>query len=88
MAHCWEIRGCDGPENCYDWCPHYELNGKCPVDCQFTFCERPTYKRATSIELILDPDVDRNAAIKEYCATCEFFIKHGPRLNKDEDASE
>ena len=81
MSACWEIRGCEGPENCYGHCPHYELGGRCPVDCKFAECARPAHKTATSIDLLLDPDIDRQAAIKEYCCTCEFFLTNGPKLN-------
>ena len=80
MAACWTIRGCDGPENCYGHCPHYELGGRCPVDCAFAECTRPTHKVAEDMMLLLDPDIDRSAAIKECCCICEFFLTNGPKL--------
>jgi hypothetical protein len=79
MAACWEIRGCEGPENCYEHCPHYELGGRCPVDCAFAECTRPTHKVASGLDL-LDPTIDRTAAIKECCCICQFFLDNGPRL--------
>jgi hypothetical protein len=30
--------------------------------------------------LLLDPEVDRTAAIKENCRNCGFFLEHAPRL--------
>lgn len=77
--NCWEIRGCDGDQENFGHCPHTMLGGRCPVDCAYTVCERPQHKQADVLDL-LDPDVDRMAAVKEYCNTCAFFIKNGPRL--------
>lgn len=91
MGHfCWEIRGCEGPNNNFDHCPHYMKGSICPKDCQFSWCERKTHKATTDIMLLLDPDVDRRAAIKEYCYSCEFFLKHAPRMAEGEvvDATE
>ena len=76
---CWETRGCEGPDNNFDHCPHAMLNGKCAVDCRFAYCERPTHKQASALD-ILDPNVDRDAAVKEFCSMCTFFIQNGPRL--------
>lgn len=77
---CWERRGCEGEQNNFDHCPHYELNGKCPIDCAFAECQRPTYKQVTGLDLLLDPYIDRDACIKEYCRTCEFYLTHGPKI--------
>jgi hypothetical protein len=76
---CWEMRGCEGPENNYDHCPHYMKGAICPKDCQFSWCHRATHKFPDDPLMLLDPDVDHLAAIKEYCFTCEFFLKNGPR---------
>lgn len=81
---CWERRGCEGPENNWDHCPHYMKGSICPKDCQFSWCQRDTHKYTDDIMLILDPTVDRRAAAKEYCYTCEFFLKHAPRMAEDE----
>ncbi|MGI6590258.1 MAG: hypothetical protein ACOX1O_01380 [Eggerthellaceae bacterium] len=81
---CWETRGCEGPNNNFDHCPHYMKGSICPKDCQFSWCTRKTHKQTDDIMLLLDPDVDRTKAIKEYCYSCEFFLKHGPRTSEDE----
>lgn len=79
MSKCWEIRGCEGDANNYDHCPHAMLGGRCPVDCAFAECTRPQRKQADVLEL-LEPTVDRSAAVKEYCCTCSFFLKNAPRI--------
>ena len=75
MAACWTIRGCEGDLNNYDHCPHAMLGGRCPVDCQFSYCERPQHKQASALDL-LEPTVDRSATIKEMCLTCEFYLRY------------
>ena len=88
-ARCWETRGCDGlmgltgPMS--EECPHCrdDCYNPCPGECHYaSSCDRPTHKVATDINLILDPSVDRYAAIKRTCYTCEFFLKHGPRVGE------
>lgn len=81
MAACWTIRGCEGSENNFGHCPHYELGGRCPVDCAFAECQRPTHKVPDDPMLLLDPDIDRSTAVKECCCICEFFLANGPRLS-------
>ena len=34
------------------------------------------------LNLILDATVDRYAAIKQACYTCEFLLKHAPRVGQ------
>lgn len=34
---------------------------------------------ATDPEVLLNPYIDYNAAIKETCRYCEFFLNNGPR---------
>ena len=87
MAACWTIRGCEGDLNNYDHCPHAMLGGRCPVDCQFSYCERPQHKQASALDL-LEPTVDRSATIKEMCLTCEFCLQHGPRKDPEAPAVE
>ena len=77
---CWEIRGCDA--EMMAGCPHANNPGytPCPADCRFTDCLRPQHKIATDIALLLDATVNREAAIKEACRSCENFLKNGPRI--------
>lgn len=77
MARCWETRGCD--EEWMSRCPHALANDICPADCWNTVCERPTHVMATDPEVLLNPYIDYNAAIKETCRYCEFFLNNGPR---------
>ncbi len=80
MAKCWEMRGCD--EEMQADCPHsVELMDRCPTKCAFAeACPRPTHVVTTDPDLIFDPSIDREAVIKETCLSCEFFLKHGPRV--------
>jgi hypothetical protein len=65
-------------------CPHAtaSVDGRCVIGCYYTNCSNPQYRVATSLDLLLDPSVDRNAAIKESCTYCEFFLRYGPRLGQ------
>ncbi len=79
MAKCWEQRGCD--EEMQSTCPHpNELQDRCPTKCAFANCTRPSQAVTSDPELIFDPSVDREAAIKDLCMYCEFFLRHGPRV--------
>jgi hypothetical protein len=79
MPKCWEQRGCD--EEMQSVCPHpNELDDRCPTKCAFAICDRPSRVQTSDPALIFSPDVDREAAIKEICFFCEFFLKNGPRL--------
>jgi len=81
MAKCWETRGCD--EEMQAECPHETVfHDRCPSKCAFAKCDRETHELTTDPALIFDPDIDRDAAIKEECVYCGFFLKHGPRLER------
>lgn len=88
FARCWEHRGCVGKMGLTDFmseeCPHsrQDCYSPCPAECKYTVCSRPWHKTATGFDLILDPTVDRMAAIKQVCYTCEHFLKHGPRVGE------
>ncbi|PKQ16129.1 MAG: hypothetical protein CVT67_05890 [Actinobacteria bacterium HGW-Actinobacteria-7] len=78
MAKCWEQRGCD--DEMQAECPHSsQLHDRCPSKCAFAGCDRPTYELTIDPELIFSVEVDRDAAIKENCMYCAFFLKNGPR---------
>ena len=79
---CWAQRGCD--EEMQAECPHSSVIGdRCPTKCAFAACDRPTYELTTDAELIFDPTVDREQAVKEGCIYCAFFLRHGPRVGED-----
>jgi hypothetical protein len=64
-------------------CPHAisSTDGMCVAECFYTRCDRPCHKVTTAIELFLDPDIDRSAAVKETCTFCEHFLANAPRLS-------
>lgn len=78
MANCWEKRGCD--EEMMGRCPHNQPLEPCPADCHFAACHRPTHVVASDFELLLNPQRDYDAAVKEICRFCEHFLKNGPGL--------
>lgn len=79
MAKCWETRGCD--EEMQSECLHHtEFEDRCPAKCAFAACNRKTYELTTDPDLIFDPYVDREQAIKESCLYCAFFLTHAPRV--------
>lgn len=79
MAKCWEQRGCD--EEMQETCLHaIEFEDRCPTKCAFSNCDRRDHELSSDPALIFDPTVDRDAAIKELCMFCEFFLRHGPRV--------
>ncbi|MDI6900146.1 MAG: hypothetical protein QMC79_00450 [Anaerosomatales bacterium] len=74
---CWSDRGCD--DEMRSRCPHaIDPTERCPASCRFADCERPTRSVASPL-LLLDPDVDRTATMKETCVSCAFFLENGPR---------
>lgn len=79
MAGCWATRGCD--EELQSRCPHaIDPTEKCPSGCFYAQCQRPTRKTTGDPELVFNPEIDRDAAAKESCTYCEFFLTKGPRL--------
>lgn len=81
MARCWEQRGCD--EEMQGECAHsVDFKDNCPTKCAFASCDRATYELTTDPALIFDPTVDRDAAIKDGCRFCGFFLANGPRLGQ------
>lgn len=78
MAKCWEQRGCD--EAMQADCPHPEqLRDRCPNKCAFAVCDRPTFELTIDPELMFSTEIDRDAAIKDTCLHCVFFLTNGPR---------
>lgn len=87
VIQCWTVRGCAGlwgpTGNFMELdCPHNvpDRYSPCPATCNYTRCQRPWHRPATSLMDLLDPDVDRMAAIKEECCHCLHFIRRGPRV--------
>lgn len=83
MAHCWEKRGCD--EEMQSRCPHNTPGEPCPADCHFAACLRETHIVATDFNILLNPELDYEAAIKQVCRFCEFFLTRGPTFEAGAD---
>lgn len=76
---CWEQRGCD--EEWQSRCPHNTPGETCPADCLNTYCTRPTHETVSPLDALMNPEVDRSAAVKETCKFCRFFLEHGPVIS-------
>ena len=74
---CWELRGCYEDAEMNGRCPHNIPGEPCPADCHFAACFRPTHVVCTDFGKLLNPSRDFDAAIKEICRFCEFFLEHG-----------
>ena len=86
MANCWERRGCD--EEMQGRCPHNQPGEPCPADCHFAACHRATHVVASDFGLLLNPERDYEAAVKEVCRFCEHFLKNGPDLSPEGRAAQ
>jgi len=79
VTGCWSTRGCDAEMQAT--CPHAtDPTEKCPAECFYAKCGLPTHKTTSDPALIFEPFIDRDAAIKEPCIYCEFFLTRGPRV--------
>jgi hypothetical protein len=79
-SRCWQQRGCD--EEMWARCPHAtsSVDGVCVAECCYTNCQRPQREVTSDFMLLLDPTLDRTAAIKENCLNCTYFIQNAPRI--------
>ena len=77
---CWELRGCYEDAEMNGRCPHNIPGEPCPADCHFAACFRPTHVVCTDFGKLLNPSRDFDAAAKEICRFCEFFLSRGPAL--------
>lgn len=78
MANCWDCRGCD--DEMMSHCPHNIPGEPCPADCHYAACGRTAHVVATDFALLLNPERNYDATVKEICRFCEHFLKHGPRV--------
>lgn len=83
MAKCWEQR-CNDEEH-MSRCPHNLANDLCPAECWNADCFRPTHVVSTDYDLLLNPDLDFDSAVRECCHFCEFFLKNGPKKSELSD---
>ncbi len=63
-------------------CPHNVPGESCPADCHYAACQREGHVVCDNLGLLLDPDRDYDAAVKEICRFCEFFLANGPSLGE------
>ena len=66
-------------------CPHNAPGEPCPADCHYAACGRLTHVVATDFDLLLNPERDYEAAVKEICRFCEFFLLNGPKVSDRKD---
>ena len=84
---CWSFRGCHGLKGLVEdmevECPHARTDcyNPCPSECYYTYCTNKWHRATSDFNLLLDDTVDRSAAIKRNCYTCEYFLLHGPRVS-------
>ncbi len=76
IQSCWEQRGCD--EQMRSQCPHNTPGESCPVQCRYAECCRSTHVICDDVGILLNPDRDYDAAVKEVCRFCEHFLVYGP----------
>lgn len=81
VVKCWELRGCD--EEMQSRCPHNTPGEPCPADCHYAACHRATHEVATDLEVLLNPELNYQAAIKEVCHFCNHFLKNGPLIDEN-----
>ena len=84
--HCWELRGCD--DEMQSRCPHNIPGEPSPPDCRFAPCERDTHVVCQDFNVLLNPERDYDAAVKEVCRFCEHFLKNGPDLSPEGRAAQ
>ncbi len=78
MEKCWRRRGCD--DEMQGRCPHNIPGEPCPADCHFAACQRKTHVVCDDFGLLLNPERDYDAAVKEICRFCEHFLTYGPNI--------
>ena len=79
MTNCWELRGCD--DEMQSRCPHNTPGEACPADCLYAACHRPTHHVATDVMVLINPDLNYDAAVKQVCRVCEHFLSNGPGID-------
>lgn len=63
-------------------CPHNIPGEPCPADCHFAACFRKRHVVCQDFAVLLNPERDYDAAIKEICRFCEYFLKEGPTVSE------
>ena len=75
MEGCWSRRGCD--DEMQGRCPHNVPGEPCPADCHYAACHRPTHVVCEDFGVLLNPNRDYDAAVKQVCRFCEHFLVNG-----------
>ena len=79
MEGCWSRRGCD--EELQGRCPHNVPGEPCPADCHYAACHRHTHVVCEDFGILLNPQRDYEAAVKQVCRFCEHFLVNGPDID-------
>ncbi len=74
---CWEFRGCD--EEMQQRCPHNTPSQACPANCYYAACYRNCHVVCTDFNMLLNPERNYDAAVREICRFCEYFLQNGPK---------
>ena len=61
-------------------CPHNVPGEPCPADCHYAACYRDRHVVAVDLDILLNPERDYDAAVREVCRFCEYFLVNGPTL--------
>lgn len=61
-------------------CPHNIPGEPCPADCHYAACFRPMHEVCGDFGILLNPERDYDAAQKEVCRFCTFFLVNGPTV--------
>lgn len=69
-------------------CPHNTPGEACPADCHFAACHRKTHVVCADFDVLLNPERDYDAAVKQVCRFCEHFLKHGPSVSERTESVE
>ncbi len=81
MEGCWSRRGCD--DEMQGRCPHNVPGEPCPADCHYAACHRPTHVVCEDFGVLLNPNRDYDAAVKQVCRFCEHFLVNGPDIDPE-----
>ena len=81
MEGCWSRRGCD--DEMQGRCPHNVPGEPCPADCHYAACHRPTHVVCEDFGVLLNPNRDYDAAVKQVCRFCVHFLVNGPDIDPE-----
>lgn len=63
--------------------PHNVPGEPCPADCHYAACHRPTHVVCEDFGVLLNPNRDYDAAVKQVCRFREHFLVNGPDIDPE-----